>query len=70
MLNIKFATNPEIKSYSTIKTAERVFKNDRYWREAEDDERRLILEEYTKDLQMKEEVSDATCTAVAIADQP
>lgn len=52
-----FMAHPEIKSYSTMKTAEKVFARDRSWREAEVDERAMILEEYTKDMRIKEEVS-------------
>ena len=40
-----------------MKTADKVFANDRHWREAKSDERRLILEEYVTDLRKREEVS-------------
>ncbi|WVF65736.1 hypothetical protein IAT40_000468 [Kwoniella sp. CBS 6097] len=53
-----FASSPEIKSYSTMKTAERVFEGDRYWREAQYDERALILEEYVDDLRRMEESAE------------
>ncbi|OCF44951.1 pre-mRNA-processing factor 40 [Kwoniella heveanensis CBS 569] len=53
-----FAASPEIKSYSTMKTAERVFESDRYWREAQYDERALILEEYVDDLRRMEESAE------------
>jgi hypothetical protein len=51
-----FETTPEIKSYSTMKTASEVFKRDRYWREAKSDEQRQILEEWTSEQRRKEEV--------------
>ncbi|WVR09199.1 hypothetical protein IAU60_006261 [Kwoniella sp. DSM 27419] len=53
-----FSSHPEIKSYSTMKTAERVFAGDRYWREAQYDERALILEEYVDDLRRMEESAE------------
>lgn len=40
-----------------MKIADRVFANDRHWREAKPDERRMILEEYVTDLRKREEVS-------------
>ena len=52
-----FAASPDIKTYSTIKTADRVFARDRNWREAEPNERRLILEEYTTDRLRREEAA-------------
>ncbi|WWC91393.1 uncharacterized protein L201_006337 [Kwoniella dendrophila CBS 6074] len=53
-----FASSSEIKSYSTMKTAERVFQNNRYWREAQYDERALILDEYVDDLRRMEEADE------------
>ncbi|WVW79085.1 hypothetical protein I302_101049 [Kwoniella bestiolae CBS 10118] len=53
-----FASSPEIKSYSTMKTAEKVFENNRYWREAQFDERAMILEEYVDDLRRIEETAE------------
>ncbi|KAK8843487.1 hypothetical protein IAR55_007146 [Kwoniella newhampshirensis] len=50
-----FAHTPAIRSYSTMKTANEVFALDRHWREALEDERRLILEEYVDDLRRAEE---------------
>jgi pre-mRNA-processing factor 40 len=52
-----FELSGEIKSYSTMQTAEKVFANDKSWKEAELDERAMILGEYTTDLRLTEEVS-------------
>lgn len=57
ILHRLFAASPDIKGYSTMKTADKVFARDRHWREAKLDERRLILEEYVTDLRKREEVS-------------
>lgn len=51
-----FETAPEIKSYSTMKTASEVFKRDRTWREADVDEQRLLLDEWTTEQRRREEV--------------
>ncbi|OCF60315.1 hypothetical protein L486_02996 [Kwoniella mangroviensis CBS 10435] len=53
-----FASSPEIKSYSTMKTAEKIFNSNRYWREAQYDERAMILEEYVDDLRSIEETAE------------
>lgn len=51
-----FETSPEIKSYSTMKTAAVVFKRDRTWREADVDEQRQLLDEWTSEQRRREEV--------------
>ncbi|WWC64207.1 uncharacterized protein I303_106815 [Kwoniella dejecticola CBS 10117] len=53
-----FSNSAEIKSYSTMKTADQVFANNKYWREAQFDERALILDEYVDDLRRMEESSE------------
>lgn len=53
-----FENAPEIKSYSTMKTAAEVFKRDRTWREADTDEQRQLLEEWTSEQRRREEVSE------------
>ena len=52
-----FDHTPEIKSYSTVKTASEVFKRDRHWREAQPEEQRMLLDEWTTDQRRKQEVS-------------
>jgi hypothetical protein len=42
-----------------MKTAEKVLK-ERIWRETPDDERRLLLDEYVRDMRLKEEVSSCS----------
>ncbi|TXT13587.1 hypothetical protein VHUM_00954 [Vanrija humicola] len=49
-----FTHSGVIKSYSTMKTADKVFASDKYWRRAKPDERRFILEEYTSKLRARE----------------
>ncbi|ODN88465.1 pre-mRNA-processing factor 40 [Cryptococcus wingfieldii CBS 7118] len=53
-----FTKSNAIKSYSTLKTADRVFAKDKYWKEALPEEKRLILEEYTDKLRREEEVAE------------
>ena len=50
-----FQQSGYIKSYSTTKTADRVFARERLWRDNRQDERKLILDDYTADLRRKEE---------------
>jgi pre-mRNA-processing factor 40 len=52
-----FDNTPEIKSYSTVKTASEVFKRDRHWREAQPEEQRMLLDEWTIEQRRKQEVS-------------
>jgi len=52
-----FEHSPDIKPYSTMKTASEVFKRDRHWREAKSDEQRMLLEEWTTEQRRKQEVS-------------
>lgn len=52
-----FENTPEIKSYSTMKTAAEVFKRDKTWREADTDEQRQLLDEWTSEQRRREEVS-------------
>lgn len=40
-----------------MKTADLIYRSDRHWREAQPEERRMILEEYTSELGRKEDVS-------------
>lgn len=49
-----FTHSGVIKSYSTMKTADKAFASDKYWRRAKPDERRFILEEYTSKLRARE----------------
>ncbi|KAL1410940.1 U1 snRNP protein [Vanrija albida] len=49
-----FTHSGVIKSYSTMKTADKAFATDKYWRRAKPDERRFILEEYTSKLRARE----------------
>lgn len=49
-----FAQSGVIKSYSTMKTADKAFAADKYWRRAKPDERRLLLDEYTAELRTHE----------------
>lgn len=51
-----FAKSGVIKSYSTLKTADRAFGRDRYWQEAFPEEKMLLLDEYTSKLRRDEEV--------------
>ncbi|WWC73273.1 uncharacterized protein I206_107239 [Kwoniella pini CBS 10737] len=53
-----FSNSVHIKSYSTMKTADQVFANNKYWREAQFDERALILEEYVDDLKRMEQANE------------
>jgi pre-mRNA-processing factor 40 len=55
---VKMFASVPIKPYHTIKTADPLFANDRHWREAQPDERRLILDEYTGELRHREEAAD------------
>lgn len=50
----------ELKSWMTMKTAEQLFRSDKYWREAEYDERREILEEWTGNRRAEEEVGSSS----------
>jgi pre-mRNA-processing factor 40 len=50
-----FASTREIKSWSTAKTANRVFRGNRMWESAKEDEREAILDGYTRDMLLKEE---------------
>jgi len=52
-----FDHSPDIKPYSTMKTAAEVFKRDKHWREAKGDEQRMLLEEWTTEQRRKQEVS-------------
>lgn len=54
-LQALFASNREIKSWSTIKTANMVFARNRIWESAKEDEREPILEAYTRDMRLREE---------------
>ncbi|KAK4685027.1 pre-mRNA-processing factor 40, partial [Tremellales sp. Uapishka_1] len=58
ILHRLFGQSGEIKSYSTIKTANRVFARDRHWREAQIDEQRLILEEFVDDVRKQQEAAE------------
>lgn len=49
-----FAQGGHIKSYSTLKTADKMFASDKHWRRARPDERRLLLDEYTAELRTHE----------------
>lgn len=51
-----FESTPEIKAYSTMKTAAVVLKRDRSWREANEEEQRILLDEWTTDQRRREEV--------------
>ncbi|KIS00130.1 pre-mRNA-processing factor 40 [Cryptococcus deuterogattii 2001/935-1] len=53
-----FAKSGVIKSYSTLKTADRAFGRDRYWQEAFPEERMLLLDEYTSKLRRDEESAE------------
>jgi hypothetical protein len=52
-----FSNSGLIKSYSTMKTANKAFEKDKYWRRAKPDERREILEAYTSELRSVEETA-------------
>ncbi|WVQ76586.1 hypothetical protein IAR50_006258 [Cryptococcus sp. DSM 104548] len=52
-----FTKSSAIESFSTLKTADRVFAKDKYWKEALPEEKRMILEEYTDKLRREEEVA-------------
>jgi hypothetical protein len=51
-----FEQHPSIKPCSTMKTAVEAFKGDRHWREAEEDEQRMILDEWTTEQRRNAEV--------------
>ncbi|WVQ81638.1 hypothetical protein IAT38_003762 [Cryptococcus sp. DSM 104549] len=53
-----FTQSRQIKSYSTMKTADKVFAKDKYWKEAMPDERRVILEEYVEELRRSEAAAE------------
>lgn len=54
-LHALFASNREIRSWSTIRTANMVFARNRLWESAKEDERESILDAYTRELRLKEE---------------
>ncbi|ORY29117.1 hypothetical protein BCR39DRAFT_532681 [Naematelia encephala] len=54
----KLAATHQVKSYSTMKTAEKVMAHDRHWRELHPDDRRAVLEEYVQGLKNKEEAAE------------
>lgn len=62
-----FAKSGVIKSYSTIKTADKAFGRDRYWQEAFPEERMLLLDEYTSKLRRDEEVKSSYSRAKSFA---
>lgn len=63
-----FAKSGVIKSYSTLKTADRAFGRDRYWQEAFPEERLLLLDEYTSKLRRDEEVKSSKYRTTGFAD--
>lgn len=52
-----FSNSGIIKSYSTMKTAEKAFAGDKWWRRSKPEERREILEAYTSELKNREDAA-------------
>lgn len=64
-----FAKSGVIKSYSTLKTADKAFERDRYWQEAFPEERMLLLDEYTAKMRRDEEVKSSYSRTKSFADR-